>query len=325
LRYAVTGTEPTSGDVHFTGTVETAGGFTLTRRKGEKTIFDHLVLGGALNDLDPCSDTTACPNAEVRNISLTSVSTPGGYSYTFGRYFAWDLTGYVDMGDAAVHWDVVKFAASKPSHIHFSIESQIAFYNISDTPANREPVPEPPETITAVFDASGLAYEGVLDMLLRQHGNSVYSEFKLEESEVSSFEMPLVCGDPTVDFSNCETSWLPKFRSGMRVVNTPAGYNLATEFACQQERGFGAFGANTGFDFENFQPQVSRTCLVARGKLVSGGNPLSPHADFSASESGLSGGAIAGITIAVVIVVAAIVVGVLFFLGVIGKRSDPSA
>jgi hypothetical protein len=60
---------------------------------------------------------------------------------------------------------------------------------------------------------------------------------------------------------------------------------------------------------------------------VTGGNPYSPHANWGKDDSGLSGGAIAGIVIGVVAGIAIITVVVMVVLGIgcFGKGSDASA
>jgi hypothetical protein len=181
----------------------------------------------------------------------------------------------------------------------------ITFYN-GTLNRTREPgrlgVPEPPAQFTASIYCS--PSETVVQSLMRLHNGSVYSEFTHPSIRSATDEnFNLVCGSEMVDFSNCE-KW--RSRIGSITITVPTGYRLDGELNCRRiapdRPRFQLIRVN-GEDLESAWLNVDQynvTCLSFEGAW-SGSvlSPIKPEAAAQLNDSGLSGGAIAGIVIGV--------------------------
>jgi hypothetical protein len=305
--------------VTFHGVVRTSGSFSYTTFGNwtDTTIFETLVANTALPE--PGCSSAVSPEYCQTKAEAKKVT------FNIGQQFSYDTRwrfGDVQLASVTATWEVRAFT---PTHIRFRRDSGVTFYSYAPGPPP-DPLPTvpPPPTISGEIDMSYLQDSGI-DTLVRQHNGGYYSEFYVGKSGSLLVSFTIVGADKSVSFANCN-EWLSRIRSGVRVVNVPAGFQTSLSFQCgNQTLSREGYSANWG-PVENFVPEVAGYGIQAVVE-VSGGNPYSPHFNWGSDDSGLSGGAIAGLVIGSIAFVAIIAVVVMVVLGVgcFGKGSDASA
>jgi hypothetical protein len=153
----------------------------------------------------------------------------------------------------------------------------------------------------------------------------IYSEFSLDETGYLGENYLIVSAPTYISFANCE-EWRSRLQNGIRLTNIAPDFQASLSFECGgSELEYEGPGANTG-PVDEWQPQSSSSGIWAH-LTVTGGNPYQHPLRAAEDDSGLSGGAIAGIVIGVIGFIAIIVVVVMVVLGVacFGRGGDASA
>jgi hypothetical protein len=323
--------------ITFPGHVQTFSPFQITGRENwTGTItFANLYAASPL-PTPSCSPRVAGPDY-CRWIAKATKAT-----FTTNQNFAYNTRWKFDdiqigRGTSAtsirtVTWDVQSFEVQ---HLRFSLYSALYFTFVapntgptaSPIPAPPTPLaaaPAPPATISGEFDLTRVTWDTGYETIVRQHNGSIYSEFSLGTTGSVSKAYWIVRTLYDVSFDTCE-QWRSKLQNGIRLSNVPPGFQASLSFSClNSDLGRQGYGANTG-PVEDFALRSTYSGVLATISLT-GGNPYQ-HPLPEEDDSGLSGGAIAGIVIGVVAFVAIIAVVVMVVLGVacFGKGSDASA
>jgi hypothetical protein len=274
-----------SDTITFTGTFDVQS-LELIHNLQESTVFSTLIVRDTL--YEPTKNT-----ATATNVTFHS-------QQSFDEHSLWFFPGHLSV-HSQLYLHPSKFTAQTLKFVDGgSLEFQA-----------REPltVPAPPASISVEADiAPG---EGVLDLLLRQHGDR-YGEFSHPWGYAGSVDAyRIVCGSEAVVFDNCE-EW--RARVAGVAFRTPAGYALRGGLRCETStRGRFAILRKPGEALEDAWRNVdpwNQTCLVWSGGWT-GGDPLSAHAVLGkVEEAGLSGGAVAGIVVGTIAFVAVVAVAV---------------